>query len=115
MEGLRTGKKDNTRRKFGGPGPRQDNNQHKRAEAKERAEAWQKLSPVQQLKELDRRFGEGKGAGRQRARILVSIERAKARPAPEAKKPAAEPSAGGDERVKAKDRRAQERKERPNK
>ena len=41
----------------------------KRREAAARNEAWQKLSAKQQLAALDKRFGKGKGATKQRARI----------------------------------------------
>jgi len=111
---MRANSKNNDGRKYEGRGPRPDNTAHKRAEAKERAEAWQKLSPVQQLKALDTRFGVGKGATKQRARLAAQIERAKNRPMQEPNAPA--PAAQGQgERIKAKDRRAQERQERPNK
>jgi len=55
----------------------------KAAEAK-----WQALSPAEQLKELDARLGEGKGATRQRARIAKKLAEAKA--AKEATQKAAE-------------------------
>ena len=111
---MRANSKNNSNRVYDGGGPRPDNAAHKRAEAKERAEAWQKLSPVQQLKALDTRFGAGKGATKQRARLVAQIDRAKNRPAQEPSAP--EPTAQGHgERIKAKDRRAQERQERPNK
>jgi hypothetical protein len=110
---IRANSKHNARR-FSGGGPRPDNNEIKRKEAAERTEAWQKLSPVQQLKALDARFGEGKGAAKQRARILSGIEKARQRP--ETKKVTPEPVvAESGERIKAKERRAQERKERPGK
>jgi hypothetical protein len=115
MESIKVGRKQNTARRFNGGGPRPDNNKSKQDEAKERAEAWQKLSPVQQLKALDARFGEGKGAGRQRARILAGIEKAKNRPAAEPKKAPEQVVQSEGDRLKAKDRRAQERKERPSK
>lgn len=38
-------------------------------EAIERNEAWAKLSPQQQLQELDKRFGKDQGASRQRKRL----------------------------------------------
>lgn len=43
--------------------------QQKRTEAVERDTAWRKLSPVQQLADLDRRLGKGVGAVKQRARL----------------------------------------------
>ena len=59
-----------------------------REAAKAAAEKWQALSPAEQLKELDARLGEGKGAGRQRARITQKLAEAKS--AKEATKKAAE-------------------------
>lgn len=111
---MRANSKNNDNRVYEGGGPRPDNKAIKRSEAKERAEAWQKLSPVQQLKALDTRFGAGKGATKQRARLAAQIDRAKNRPAQEPHAPMPEASGNG-ERIKAKDRRAQERQERSGK
>lgn len=111
----RASSKDNSKRRFVGGGPRPDNNKIKQDEAKERQEAWASLSPVQQLKELDRRLGEGKGAELQRERILSRIEKSKNRPATEAKQAPPQATVSEGERVKAKERRASERKERPGK
>jgi hypothetical protein len=111
---MRANSKNNDNRVYEGGGPRPDNKAIKRSEAKERTEAWQKLSPVQQLKALDTRFGAGKGATKQRARLAAQIDRAKNKPVQEDRAPMPEASSGG-ERIKAKDRRAQERAERPNK
>lgn len=55
-------------------------------EAAKAAEAkWQALSPADQLKELDARLGEGKGATRQRARITQRLAAAQAAKAAEKK------------------------------
>ena len=45
----------------------------KREEATERQQVWSKLSPKQQLAELDRRLGEGVGAKKQRARLAEEL------------------------------------------
>ena len=47
--------------------------QIKETEAIVRNEAWAKLTPEQQLADLDRRLGEGIGAKKQRARIQYKI------------------------------------------
>lgn len=107
---MRANSKDNSKRRFSGGGPRPDNNELKRTEAVERQEAWSKLAPAQQLEILDRRLGKGVGAAKQRARIQAQLDRASTRPMPAAKAEA--PAA---EKTKAKDRRAQERTERPTK
>lgn len=41
--------------------------------AQEQNELWRKLTPEQQLKELDLRLGVGIGASRQRAKIISKI------------------------------------------
>ena len=48
--------------------------QIKETEAIVRNEAWAKLTPEQQLADLDRRLGEGIGAKKQRARIQYKID-----------------------------------------
>ena len=48
--------------------------QIKETEAKERNEAWAKLTPEQQLASLDERLGKGIGAKKQRARIQYKID-----------------------------------------
>ena len=103
--GIRANRKDNSKRRFTGGGPRPDNRKHKQEEAKERAEAWQKLSLVQQLKRLDEIFGEGKGAKKQRAKIEARINRPK--------QVHAAIVTDVDGAVKAKDRRAAEQAKRP--
>jgi hypothetical protein len=120
MENVRTNKKDNSRCQFGGHGPRQDNNQHKRSEAKERQEAWAKLGLKGQLSALDARLGKGLGATKQRARIQRLIDNPP-RPTKKTKEEetglkAGEPVTVGveaGERLKAKDRKAAERAKRP--
>lgn len=102
--------KDNSRRRFAGGGPRPDNNEIKREEAKQRQEAWDKLYPKDKLEALDRRLGKGVGAKKQRARIQAQIDR-KTDPkafTPEAKNKSIE-------KERAKDRRERERKDRPGK
>ena len=46
----------------------------KQKEAIVRNEAWAKLTPEQQLADLDRRLGKGIGAKKQRARIQYKID-----------------------------------------
>lgn len=45
----------------------------KHREALERAEAWQQLTPKEQLASLDARLGKGQGATRQRAKIAKRL------------------------------------------
>ena len=47
--------------------------QIKESEAIVRNEAWAKLTPEQQIADLDRRLGKGIGAKKQRARIQYKI------------------------------------------
>lgn len=108
---LRAGSKDNSNRKYRGGGPRPDNMAHKRAEAKERAEAWQKLTPVQQLKALDARFGAGKGATKQRAKIQKLIEGPKKMTATSDEMNVV--ATATSTKIRAKDRRAAEQAKRP--
>jgi len=107
---MRATKKDNSGRVYVGGGPRPDNTDIKRKEAKERAEAWSKLSPKEQLAALASRPGESK---RQKARLTALIERGNRKPVVEnaAEATTETPADGG--RIKAKDRRAQEQKNRP--
>lgn len=109
----------NRKNKFGGGGLRPDHTAYKRAEAKERLEAWRRLSPAEQLASLDGRldstgkpFGKGVGSTKQRARIQLALAAAKAVPAP---KEATVASSGEGDRIKAKDRRAAEQAKRPSK
>jgi len=111
---IKANSKNNSGRKYDGGGPRPDNTEIKRKEALERNEAWAKLSPVQQLKALDSRFGEGKGAARQRARIQAKIDRPKKQDVATSAVTSPETTTTPN-KVRAKDRRAQERSERPNK
>ena len=48
--------------------------QIKQTEASVRNEAWAKLTPEQQLADLDRRLGKDVGAKKQRARIQYKID-----------------------------------------
>jgi hypothetical protein len=45
----------------------------KHQDALDRAEAWNKLSPIDQLTELDTRLGMGIGAKKQRAKIAKKL------------------------------------------
>jgi hypothetical protein len=87
---------------------RPDNKKLHQDEARERQEAWAKLSPQEQLRALDGRPGESRN---QRARIQARVDR----PRVATSVNVAREGAVGDKdvRVKAKDRRTQERKERP--
>lgn len=117
------GNKDNSRRKYPGAGGRRHNPvgvKVRRESALERQKYWSGLSLVQQLKALDQRLGAGKGATKQRARLQRLIEGSKRSTgttptvglAPgELNVVAAETGT----KIKAKDRRAQERQERRNK
>jgi len=69
------GNKMNNDRVFSGGGPRPDNRKHKQEEASQRLEAWNKMSPTQQIAELDRRLGKDTGAKKQRARISARMNR----------------------------------------
>jgi len=69
------GQKDNSKRKFHGSGPRPDHKDVLKREAKERDEYWRKLSPVQQLADLDKRLGLGVGAVKQRARLSAKLNK----------------------------------------
>lgn len=57
----------------------------RRAKAEEIVAGWQSLSYEDQLKTLDRRFGKGVGATKQRAKIAKRIEERDAKKAEEAK------------------------------
>jgi hypothetical protein len=48
--------------------------EQRRTEAAYRTANWQKLSPQEQLVQLDARLGEGIGAKKQRARIQAQME-----------------------------------------
>lgn len=78
-----SGRTGGKRRRFQGvKGMRPDTKELRRNEAKERTEAWQKLSVKEQIAVLDKRLGEGKGAAKQRARLALA-----GLPKPEAEKP----------------------------
>jgi hypothetical protein len=115
----RANAKDNSKRRFNGGHVTQFSNPDSRkTEADERQKAWAGLTPIQQLKELDRRLGEGKGAARQRARIMKPKKVVVEAKTDEAFKKFGEKAsvqAEQTERVKAKDRHASERKDRPSK
>lgn len=112
---IRTGKKDNSKRRYPGVGGRRHNPVNakvKADEAKERLEAWTKLGPKGQLAALDARLGKGVGAQAQRARLQNLIDNP---PRPKKEQPKQETPVATDEgeRLKAKDRRAQEQTRRP--
>jgi hypothetical protein len=112
---MATSKKQNGKREHIGGGRRPDNRKHRQEEAQERLAAWTKLLPQEQLKALDGRPG---GSKKQRARIQARIDRPKAvAKTDEAFKKFGEQKmaerAAEPERLKAKDRRAQEQKVRP--
>jgi hypothetical protein len=68
------GKKQNNRRNPGARGRAPHNAKFRKEESLARNEAWQKLSPKEQLALLDTRLGEGVGAKKQRARIAKLME-----------------------------------------
>lgn len=96
-------------RKFTGGGPRPDNTAYKQQEAKGRDAAWAALTPLEQIASLDRRLGKGLGAVKQRSKVALRLA---AGSKPVAKQPVAAPVAVAP-KLKAKDRRAIERGERP--
>lgn len=103
-----TNSKDNSKRRYDGGGPRPDNNEIKREEAKQRQEAWNKLYPKDKLEALDRRLGKGVGAKKQRDRIHAQMNQ---KLDPKKFTPEAKNEAIAKER--AKERRERERTERP--
>ena len=56
---------------------RQDRKEKRKREAKERQEAYNKLSPQQKIASLDNKLGKGIGATKQRAKLQKEIETAK--------------------------------------
>lgn len=67
------GSKNNKRKYPGAKGKRPDLKKVRREECEERTKVWQSLSPVQQLKELDRK---GYVAKKQHARLEALISKA---------------------------------------
>lgn len=95
-------KSDNTRR-YPGVGGSHHNPVHiaqRRVEAKERQEAWSKLTLKEQLAALDRRLGKDTGAAKQRARLASPVN---TKPGPQV----THQEAGDRQRLKAKERRAE--------
>jgi hypothetical protein len=103
-------KKENNNRRYPGESrPRPDNAKFRREEAAKRQADYDKLSIEQKLAKLDEKLGPGQGAERQRARLMAQLEKKlNPTPAPEKEVPATEESEK--QHMKAKDRRAQERK-----
>lgn len=52
---------------------RKETKARKTKEHEERVANWQRLSPGEQMRQLDARFGEGQGAKKQRARIQKRV------------------------------------------
>lgn len=80
---IRATTKDNSRRRYPGIGGRYHNPVGivvRRETSLARQKAWAALSPREQLASLDRRLGESKGAGKQRARLMASLKNATGRP-----------------------------------
>lgn len=72
------GRKQNNERRYPGKGGCNHNPvriDERRAEAKERAEAWSKLTTQQKLAALDRRLGKDVGAKKQRAKIVAPVNK----------------------------------------
>ena len=132
MEGVKSGKKDNSKRRYPGVGGRRHNpvgkaarlksqEDPKRSEEQVRQDAWTKLGPKGQLAALDGRLGKGVGAKKQRARLQNLIDNPpkpvtkKAKESPVGIKPGELVVVGAEtgERLKAKDRKASERAKRP--
>ncbi len=100
--------KDCSRRRYPGIGGRRHNPvmiETKRKEAQERNAKWAALSVREQLAALDRRFGEGQGAKKQRARLEAKLKAPT--PAPQVQSVVQAPQTPG--KLKAKERREQER------
>ena len=54
---------------------RYDRHTLRRQEAEKRNEAWEKLTPQQQLEQLDIRLGKGLGAKKQRRRLSKKLRK----------------------------------------
>src|SRR5579863_1797479 len=125
MEGVKSGKKDNSKRRYPGIGGRGHNSLNKelRRKSKEdptkseevvRQEAWAKLGPKGQLAALDARLGKDVRAVAQRARLQNLIDNPP-KPVKKVATPTVEETleTGSGGRLKAKDRKATERSKRP--
>jgi len=73
-------------------------------------EARAERTPQQQLKVLDERLGDGKGAAKERAKLQKQIEEAKKPKAEPKEKPEVKEDAEPKPKLKAKERHAQEKK-----
>lgn len=71
---LKGGKKDCSRRRFLGSGPRPDKKVARKLQEEARLAVWQEKTAAQQLQALDLRLGDGVGAKKQRARLQALIE-----------------------------------------
>ena len=49
----------------------------RREEAEKRNTRWRAMTPEKQLEELDKRLGKGKGAKKQRSKLLKKLKEAK--------------------------------------
>lgn len=104
-------KKTNKDRQYRGGGPRPDLNKVKRAEAKERQEGYNNLSAEEKIAKLDRKFGVGLGAAKERAKIAspVSVVKAETKSKPREIVAVDEPKiVVENKKMKAKDRRKAE-------
>jgi hypothetical protein len=108
-------KRENKARRFPGTnGPRPDLSKLKKEEAKERQEAYDKLSIGDKISLLDSRLGVGQGAKKQRVRLegllkTPPVIKQESMPATEA--PATASATESDKhKIKAKDRRKLEQK-----
>jgi hypothetical protein len=100
--------KNNTRRYPDKPGPRPDLTDLKRSEAKDRQAAYDALSLDEKIAKLDFKFGKGIGAVKERAKLAnTSKSPVKAAVAPDETNIVSD----APKRMKAKDRRKQDKKE----
>lgn len=78
-------------------------------QALERQASWAKLTPTQQLNELDRRLGKGVGAKKQRAKLTKILKMIVTMPEVVKQSAVVETPIVTKEKKKAKDRRAEQR------
>ena len=77
VESSFAGRKNNSRRYPGAKSPRPDNYKFRKDEAKERQEAYDKLTTSSKLENIDKMFGVGIGAKKQRAKLAKKLEEEK--------------------------------------